>query len=158
MILYNVLIVLAAFIGMEMVAWLAHKYIMHGFLWYLHKDHHKKEDEGFLEHNDFFFIIFAIPGIASLFIGLQNDFNFFFWIGLGITLYGMAYFFVHDIFIHQRFKIFRNSDHAYFQAIRRAHKMHHKHLQKEQGECFGMLWVPIKYFKNARKSKRALKA
>ncbi|MDD2982737.1 MAG: sterol desaturase family protein [Crocinitomicaceae bacterium] len=158
MILYNVLIVLAAFIGMEMVAWLAHKYIMHGFLWYLHKDHHKKEDEGFLEHNDFFFIIFAIPGIASLFIGLQNDFNFFFWIGLGITLYGMAYFFVHDIFIHQRFKIFRNSDHVYFQAIRRAHKMHHKHLQKEQGECFGMLWVPIKYFKNARKSKRALKA
>jgi beta-carotene 3-hydroxylase len=152
MILNNILIVLAAFVGMEMVAWLAHKYVMHGLLWYLHKDHHKKEDEGFLEHNDFFFIIFAVPGIASLLIGLQYNFNFFFFIGLGITLYGMAYFFVHDIFIHQRFKIFRNSDSTYFKAIRRAHKIHHKRLQKEDGECFGMLWVPVKYFRNAKKN------
>ena len=63
MILNNILIVLAAFVGMEMVAWLAHKYIMHGLLWYLHKDHHKKETDEFLEHNDFFFLIFATPGI-----------------------------------------------------------------------------------------------
>jgi beta-carotene 3-hydroxylase len=25
--------------------------------------------------------------------------------------------------------------------------MHHKHLGREDGECFGMLWVPLKYFK-----------
>jgi beta-carotene 3-hydroxylase len=24
--------------------------------------------------------------------------------------------------------------------------MHHKHLGKEEGECFGMLWVPFKYY------------
>ena len=152
MILNNILIVLAAFVGMEMVAWLAHKYIMHGLLWYLHKDHHKKDTDEFLEHNDFFFLIFATPGILSLLFGVKNDFNFLFWIGLGITLYGFAYFFVHDIFIHQRFKIFRNSNNKYFKAIRRAHKMHHKHLQKEDGECFGMLWVPIKYFRDAMKN------
>ena len=46
-ILINFLIVVAAFCTMEVVAWLAHKYIMHGLLWYLHKDHHKKETEGF---------------------------------------------------------------------------------------------------------------
>ena len=57
-ILINILAVLIAFIGMEAVAWLAHKYIMHGILWTLHKDHHKKESEGFIEHNDFFFLIF----------------------------------------------------------------------------------------------------
>ncbi len=152
MIFYNILIVFAAFIGMEMVAWIAHKYIMHGLLWYLHKDHHRKEDEGFLEHNDFFFILFATPGILCLFFGLRSDFNYLFWIGLGITIYGFTYFFVHDIFIHQRFKIFRNSENRYFKAIRRAHKMHHKHLGKEHGECFGMLWVPIKYFRNAKKN------
>lgn len=152
MILMNILIVLAAFIGMEMVAWLAHKYVMHGLLWYLHKDHHRKEDEGFLEHNDFFFILFATPGILCLLFGLRYDFNYLFWIGLGITIYGFTYFFVHDIFIHQRFKILRNSENRYFKAIRRAHKMHHKHLGKEDGECFGMLWVPIKYFRNAKKS------
>ena len=151
-IIINILIVFATFIAMEAVAWSAHKYIMHGLLWYLHKDHHKKENDEFLEHNDFFFIIFAVPGIASLFFGMREDYNFLFWIGVGITLYGSAYFFIHDIFIHQRFKLFRNSDHKYFKAIRRAHKMHHKHLQKEDGESFGMLWVPFRYFKNDLKS------
>lgn len=151
--LANFLIVLAAFLTMEGVAWFAHKYVMHGFLWIWHKDHHKKETEGFLEHNDFFFLIFAIPGIVSLFIGSQNSFNFWFWIGLGITIYGMAYFFVHDIFIHQRFKVLRNSNNWYFKALRRAHKIHHKHTGKEDGECFGMLWVPIKYFIETRKIK-----
>lgn len=148
--LINMLVVLGAFISMEGVAWFAHKYIMHGLLWRLHKDHHKKESSGFFEHNDFFFLIFAIPGIVCLLLGMLNDYNFLFWTGLGITLYGLAYFLVHDIFIHQRFKIFRNADTAYFKAIRRAHKVHHKHLGKEEGECFGMLWVPFKYFRNLK--------
>ena len=111
-IIINSLIVIAAFIGMEGMAWLAHKYIMHGVLWKLHKDHHKKESEGFIEHNDFFFLLFAIPGIAALFFDKLYDYNFLFWIGTGITLYGMAYFLIHDIFIHQRFKIFRNSNYT----------------------------------------------
>lgn len=147
----NILIVLGAFIFMEGVAWFAHKYIMHGWLWVFHKDHHKKETDGFLEHNDFFFLVFAIPGIISLYVGMQNNFNFWFFIGLGITIYGAAYFFIHDIFIHQRFKILRNSNNTYLKALRRAHKMHHKHLGKEDGECFGMLWVPFKYFIESKK-------
>jgi beta-carotene 3-hydroxylase len=36
---------------------------------------------------------------------------------------------------------------GYFLAIRRAHKVHHKHTGKEEGECFGMLWVPLRYYK-----------
>jgi beta-carotene 3-hydroxylase len=143
----NILIVVLTFLGMEGVAWFTHKYVMHGLLWMLHKDHHNKETPGFFEHNDAFFLIFAIPGIAGLFFGMQLDYNILFWIGLGITLYGFAYFLVHDIFIHQRFKWLRNAEHPYFKAIRRAHKMHHKHLGKEDGECFGMLWVPFKYFR-----------
>ena len=54
-----------------------------------------------------------------------------------ITLYGMAYFFVHDVFIHQRLKVFTRTERSYFLAMRRAHKQHHKHLGKEEGECFG---------------------
>jgi beta-carotene 3-hydroxylase len=54
---------------------------------------------------------------------------------------------VHDIFIHQRFKLFRNIENKYAKGIRRAHKIHHKNINKGEGECFGMLWVPIKYFK-----------
>jgi beta-carotene 3-hydroxylase len=120
---------------------------MHGFLWSLHRDHHQKDHAGFLERNDFFFMIFAIPGIISLFIGLQTPATVFLWVGTGITIYGACYFFVHDIYIHQRLKILKDSDNRYLKAIRRAHKMHHKHLNKEYGECFGMLWVPFRYFR-----------
>ncbi len=133
---------------MEGVAWLAHKYLMHGFLWGLHRDHHKKETTSFFEKNDYFFLIFAIPGIIAMAIGsFYEPLRILLFIGIGITVYGFTYFLVHDVFIHQRFKWLRNSDNFYFRAIRRAHKMHHKHLGKEDGECFGMLWVPMKYFK-----------
>jgi beta-carotene 3-hydroxylase len=59
----------------------------------------------------------------------------------------MAYFFVHDIFIHQRIHLLRETHNPYLLSIRRAHKQHHKHTTKEEGECFGFLWVPVKYFK-----------
>ena len=77
--------------------------------------------------------------------------NSWFWqgfpIGFGILGYGITYFMVHDIFIHQRFKLFRNANNWYARGVRRAHKIHHKHLGKEDSECFGMLFVPFKYFK-----------
>ena len=142
-----IFITIASFILMEGVAWGTHKYIMHGFLWTLHKDHHKKDHYGFFEKNDYFFLIFAIPGIIGLLLGMQNNYNYIFWIGLGITLYGFTYFFIHEIFIHQRFKWIKKLNHKYFLAIKRAHKIHHKSLNKERGECFGMLFVPFKYFK-----------
>lgn len=148
----NLLIVLGTFIAMEGVAWLTHKYVMHGLCWFLHKDHHVKESEGFLERNDFFFLIFAIPGIICLALGSFYHSDTALYIGIGITVYGAAYFFVHEIFIHQRIKYFRNTNNWYFKAIRRAHKMHHKHTTKEHGECFGMLWVPFKYFIESKKN------
>lgn len=143
----NFLIVVATFFIMESITWMVHKYIMHGFLWTLHRDHHDHSNEGDLERNDYFFAIFAIPTIALMYYGTINNFNAYFYIAIGITLYGMAYFFVHDIFIHQRFKFLRDTQNPYLLAIRRAHKQHHKHTGKEMGECFGFLWVPVKYFK-----------
>lgn len=149
----HIALVLITFLGMECVAWLTHKYVMHGFLWALHSDHHRRDDKAVLEKNDSFFLIFATPGIVCLYAGLQDNFGPAFWVGLGITLYGAAYFLVHDIFIHQRFKLFRNSNSAYLRAIRRAHKMHHKHLDRFDGECFGMLVVPLRYFRDEAKNK-----
>ena len=143
----NIIILTATFFLMEGATWLIHKYVMHGFLWVLHRDHHDHSNEGPLERNDLFFFIFATPAIVLMYFGANQHFNHLFFIGLGITLYGMAYFFVHDIFIHQRVSFLKNSENPYLLAIRRAHKQHHKHLGKKEGECFGFLWVPIKYFK-----------
>lgn len=143
----NFIIVLLTFILMEGTTWFVHKYIMHGFLWILHHDHHDHSTEGPLEKNDYFFIIFALPAILLLYFGSLNNFNHMFYIGLGVTFYGIAYFFVHDIFIHQRIRYLTNSKNPYLLSIRRAHKEHHKCLVKEEGECFGFLYVPFKYFK-----------
>ncbi|MDB4174308.1 sterol desaturase family protein [Bacteroidia bacterium] len=150
MILVYILITLGTFLAMEFVAWFAHKYVMHGFLWYLHKDHHQ-HDPGFWEKNDAFFLIFAIPSAACYILGsaVAGMFPLFF-VGVGISLYGLAYFLVHDIFIHQRFKIFTRTKNQYLKAIRKAHKVHHKHLGPDNGECFGMLVVPPKYIKEAK--------
>lgn len=143
----NICIVICTFLIMEPITWTIHKYVMHGFLWSLHKDHHDHSNEGPFEKNDAFFGIFAIPAILMFYYGAMNGYNYLFFIALGVTLYGMAYFFVHDIFIHQRIKVLRNTKNPYLLAIRRAHKQHHKHIQKHHGECFGFLFVPIKYFK-----------
>lgn len=144
-------IVAATFVAMEFVAWFTHKYVMHGFLWYLHSDHHKKDHYGFLERNDAFFLIFAIPSMCLFILGAQLGLHTpWLWIGLGILVYGIAYFIVHEVFIHQRIKWLRTSNNAYFLGLRRAHKVHHKRITKEDGECFGMLWVPMKYFREAR--------
>lgn len=149
-------IVVATFLAMEGVAWATHKYVMHGFLWGLHRDHHKKDHYGFLERNDTFFLIFAVPSMILFFIGARLGLHTpWLWIGLGILTYGIAYFFVHEVFIHQRIKWLRGANSAYFLGLRRAHKTHHKRLTKEDGECFGMLWVPMEYFREAKRQREA---
>lgn len=152
-ILFNIFIVVITFCFMEFMAWFSHKYIMHSFLWILHKDHHHRKHDGPLEFNDFFFLMFATPAILLSYYGYNDGaYDFRFWIGIGISLYGFAYTLAHEIFIHQRIKIFRQTDNIYFRAMRKAHKIHHKHLGKEEGECFGFLWVPKKYL-DAERSK-----
>lgn len=146
--LLQIVVFLLTFCMMEFMAWFTHKYVMHGFLWSLHRDHHKKDHQSWFERNDAFFIFYAIVSISCFYTWSIGTFELGLAIGLGILAYGIAYFLVHDIFIHQRFKLFRNANNKYVRGVRRAHKMHHKHLGKEKGECFGMLVVPWKYFKN----------
>ncbi len=145
--LLYIAIALGVFLFMEAVTWFTHKFIMHGLMWYLHEDHHQPGYPHIFEKNDLFFVIFAIPSILLFYFGLKGGLNYLFFIGLGILLYGIAYFLVHDVLIHRRFKWFDKTNNSYFKGLRKAHKIHHKHLGKEDGECFGMLYVPKKYFK-----------
>ena len=132
---------------MECVTWCTHKFVMHGFMWYFHSDHHQPKYTNVFERNDIFFVIFAIPSILLFYFGTIDGINYLFFIGLGLTFYGFCYFMVHDVLIHQRFKWFKNTKNKYLIGLRKAHKVHHKHLGKEHGECFGMLFVPFKYYK-----------
>ena len=151
-ILQYILITISVVLLMEGATWLTHKFIMHGFGWYLHEDHHQPGYPHVFEKNDAFFIVGAIPSILLFWFGTQGGINWKFFVGLGVLIYGILYFLVHDVLIHRRFKWFDKTNNWYLKGLRKAHKMHHKHLGKEEGECFGMLYVPMKYFKEARMS------
>lgn len=146
MILAFAAVLLGAAALMEWVAWATHKYVMHGFLWSLHRDHHIK-DPGFFEKNDAFFLIFALPGSGCIIGGTTQGIWYLTAIGFGITLYGIIYFLVHEVFIHRRFNWFKNTNNAYFRAVLKAHKMHHKHLSRHEGENFGLLLFPLRYLR-----------
>ena len=55
-----IIILIFSFLFMEFNAWFTHKYIMHGFLWSIHKDHHKKHGNSWFEKNDLFFFIMLL--------------------------------------------------------------------------------------------------
>ncbi len=147
-------ITIGTFLGMEFVAWAAHKYLMHGLLWTWHEDHHQPhhDKEGFFEKNDLFFLVFAIPSAACYIIGL--NFEPVFWltfVGVGISIYGLIYFLIHDVYIHRRFRWFRQLDSKYSRAILRAHGAHHSIREKDGCESFGLLIVDKKYFRKRSK-------
>ena len=150
--LVSIGVALITFLIMEGITWLTHRYVMHGFLWMLHEDHHQPSP-GFFEKNDAFFLIFAIPSWLCIMFGLQQEQYWLAGIGFGVALYGLAYFMIHEVIIHQRFKWFTRSNNNYVKTIRWAHQMHHKHLGKEEGESFGMLFVAKKYWDKVKADK-----
>ena len=150
--LINIIAFLIAFFGMEFMAWFTHKYIMHGFLWYLHEDHHQPNPNTFFEKNDAFFLVYAIPSWLCIMLGMMNGLSYIVFIGFGILAYGITYFLLHDVLIHRRFKWFDKVQTPYFKAIRKAHKVHHKNRFKNGCTCFGLLFFPSKYLNEQKRS------
>lgn len=140
----NIGILLLTIASMELLSWAMHKYLFHGPLWFIHKTHHQ-ERHGWFELNDLFSIGFAAFALWLMWIGHLN-LGYHFWIGSGISIYGIIYFILHDWFIHNRFKAFK-SNNRYLIGIRRAHKMHHKSMQKNPSEEFGLLVASRKWFR-----------
>lgn len=140
------LITLIAFIAMEGLAWFVHKYVMHGFLWSWHKSHHSP-NEGVFERNDLFAVLFSIPAVGSMIIGLnyREEWYWLFWAGIGITLYGIIYFVFHDVIVHRRIRFNVRPGNPYLRNIIRAHKVHHKNRGRDKGEAFGFLYSAKKY-------------
>ena len=148
MILTIIILIVASFGFMEFIAWSNHKYVMHGFLWSLHRDHHISDIAGkpVLQKNDLFFLIYAIPAIILIIIGLSLSNPYMIAIGAGITLYGITYFIIHDVVYHQRLPIFKNPSNAYIKAIIKAHGAHHKPKNVSDFKNFGLLVFPKRFF------------
>lgn len=142
-ILIDILLVICAFLFMEFMAWFTHKFVMHGFMWFFHKDHHIRDGRKF-ERNDIFALIFAVPSILLIYIGVVNSNNYLLSLGIGILLYGLAYFMFHDIYVHQRIPMLKNFSNRYLRATVKAHLDHHN---PNVHYNFGFLIAPFRYYK-----------
>lgn len=144
---WNILIAIGTFFLMEAVAWSTHKYIMHGWLWSWHEDHHNHHP-GFFEKNDYFAVVFATVAISLIIAGLQIPrFEFLLWMGVGVTGYGIFYFIFHDVIVHRRIKIRFVARSRYMKRMMRAHYIHHKVHTKRGAQAFGFLYAPKKFEK-----------
>ena len=144
--IYALFYTFIGFMAMEFSGWFIHKYIMHGILWKIHKTHHA-HTKGFFELNDLFSLLFASIAIVLIFLGIDR-WDYRFWLGLGITIYGMSYFFLHDVLIHRRLKLFSKPKKGDLAGIFSAHQAHHYSKEKDGAVSFGLFIVPKKYFKN----------
>ncbi|MBL8650548.1 MAG: beta-carotene hydroxylase [Sphingopyxis sp.] len=139
-----ILLVLATVVAMEFVAWGSHKYIMHGFGWAWHRDHHEPHDN-LLEKNDLFAIFGAALSISMFAFGSpmimgSSAWEPGTWIGLGVLFYGIIYTLVHDGLVHQRY--FRwIPRRGYAKRLVQAHKLHHATIGKEGGVSFGFVFA-----------------
>lgn len=131
---------LGVFAGMELAAWLMHRYLMHGPLWVLHASHHRPRT-GWFEANDLFGVFFAIPSIIFIYYGTHGS-PALLAVGLGMTAYGAAYFGFHDVVVHRRMSHRYRPKSAYMQRIIRAHLIHHKTTTKAGAVSFGFLYAP----------------
>ncbi len=138
------LIILVIFVFMEGVAWFLHKYVMHGFGWVLHKDHHYPK-KGRFEKNDLFGLFFSLTSFLFILTGILSRFDFKLAVGIGIMLYGIGYFLVHDVFFHKRLKIDYRPKSNYIKRILKAHGVHHAKSTPKTGVNFGFLYASKKY-------------
>uniref|UniRef100_A0A0E0KU99 beta-carotene 3-hydroxylase n=1 Tax=Oryza punctata TaxID=4537 RepID=A0A0E0KU99_ORYPU len=131
-----------AAVGMEFWARWAHRSLWHASLWHMHESHHRAR-EGPFELNDVFAITNAVPAISLLAYGFFHRGivpGLCFGAGLGITLFGMAYMFVHDGLVHRRFPVGPIANVPYFRRVAAAHKIHH--MDKFEGVPYGLFLGP----------------
>ncbi|KAL0728834.1 hypothetical protein Bca4012_024927 [Brassica carinata] len=125
-----------AAVGMEFWARWAHRALWHASLWNMHESHHKPR-EGAFELNDVFAIINAVPAIVLLYYGFFNKGlvpGLCFGAGLGITVFGIAYMFVHDGLVHKRFPVGPIANVPYFRKVAAAHQEVEEVGEKEELE------------------------
>ena len=137
---FGPLLALAILIAMEGVAYVVHRWIMHGPGWALHKSHHEPRS-GPVEANDWYAVVFAAPSIALFFIadGIADP---LWWVALGIAGYGLVYALFHDVLVHRRIRHRIAPRSALLKRLVQAHRLHHAVRTREGAVSFGFLWAP----------------
>lgn len=135
-----IVVAVAGFLAMEGIAWLSHRYVMHGWGWGWHRSHHEP-GTGWFERND----LYALFGVA-LSIGLFLLAGRLQWpavqaLAVGVTVYGLLYGLVHDGLVHQRWPFRYTSRSGYLRRLVQAHRLHHAVRSREGAVSYGFLIV-----------------
>jgi len=133
----------AAFVCMEPVTCGVHRWVMHGPGWVLHRSHHQsRPGERGLEANDAYPVLFAGSTVAVMALGSRVPaLRLLLGVGVGVTAYGAAYAFVHDVIIHRRIRpsLGASGRLVRLARLRDAHGVHHRF----GGAPYGMLWPVV---------------
>jgi beta-carotene 3-hydroxylase len=130
----GVLLAAGAFVAMEGVSYLAHRFVMHGAGMVWHRSHHVPTGSRF-ERNDLFPLCFSTVGVALFALATMGPAVApLLWVGVGVTAYGATYLFVHEVYIHRRLPV-RVPAFSYLEWLRASHRVHHRF----GGEPYGML-------------------
>ena len=147
------LLMLAGFVGMELLSYIVHRFLFHGILWRIHATHHRP-GHGTFEANDLFSLVFSLASIGLIVQGASDPLaSVGFPVGVGIAVYGILYFVLHDLYTHRRFFPFR-SDNRLFGMIRRAHQRHHQSAEKDGLEPYGLFLFPYGKFRRPFQRRR----
>lgn len=136
---------LAAFIVMEPVTSLAHRLIFHGFGYGIHESHHLPKT-GVFEKNDLYPLISAGITMAVIALGIWVPvLKFLIPIGFGMTAYGAAYFFIHDLVVHRRAGWLKINP-SWFKWHYEAHRLHHRFSGAPYGFVFPVVPKRLKKY------------
>ena len=136
-----ILIVVLTVAAMEGVAYSVHRWIMHGRLgWGWHESHHE-ERHGWFEKNDLYALVFAGLSILLFMLG-SRGWLWLWWIGLGMTVYGLLYFVVHVGLVHQRWPFRFVPKRGYLRRLYQAHRLHHAVKGRDDCVSFGFAYAP----------------
>lgn len=156
--LTGIALFLLTILVMEGVAYAAHRWVMHGWGWFLHESHHR-ERPGMFELNDLYAVIFAVPSFVMLLGGAQLGWwPGFTWIGAGVAAYGAIYFGFHDVIVHRRVPHRYVPRSGYMKRIIQAHRLHHAVEDKHGTVSFGFLYAPRAEVLKAELKKNRLNA
>jgi len=133
-------IFLCTMVAMEGVGYLAHRYVMHGWGWFLHRSHHEPH-LGTLETNDIYLLILALAAITLIVLGNAGH-DPLQWVGAGVAGFGLIYVLVHDGIVHRHWPARPRPRHPYLRRLYHAHLMHHAVKGRRHSVSFGFLYAP----------------
>lgn len=151
--LFNLVVVLGTLVAMEGVGTLAHKYIMHGWGWWLHRSHHEPQ-LGMLETNDFYLLALALIAAGLVAFGKAGHAPLQ-WVGAGVAGYGVLYVIFHDGLFHRHWPFKPTPLSRYLRRLHYAHRLHHARRGRKNSVSFGFFYAPPP---SALKSSRAPRA